>query len=399
MQVDAMLSRFAAATWGDCVTVQVNNKLHKISAASLREHSVLFETMLDSTADTSKPLPLGFDVEDVCFDAIVPFLHTGPLGVKLAALVLRLLGLAGSLDCRMVTDAQFVRIAKLAEYLDAKALLDHLRGILSANFDELVKMKDFTSKDISYRVMHRLLEGFTGKEDDRLTILAHWLRDWDGDRTDTRIVGTLYPLMRSVDLSKVSEGVLANAHRMMPAAAFGLLDASAMYMRKEGKLVQQDLCDVTRTQGSGIPAGIGADSGKFRLWTRIPGIRDCRRGVPLGRYSGCSHGYSAPKKSAHARGFRSWEVRACRGERQEEEEEEAEQVQALRRAFVGHPVVYPGAHGLHPRMEVQQKYGKCAKLNDPGNSVLREEYPREHDARGGREEGRQVARRDPAAVG
>ena len=221
MHVDAMLSRFAAATWGDCVTVQVNDKLHKFSAASLREHSVLFETMLDSTADMSKPVPLGFDVEDVCFDAIVPFLHTGPLGFKLAALVLRLLGLAGTLDYRMVTDVQFVRIAKLAEYLDAKALLDHLRGIFSANFDELVKMKDFTSKVMSYRVMHRLLEGFT--------------RNWDGDRTDMRIVGTLYPLMRSVDLSKVSDSVLANAHRMMPAAAFGLLDASAMYMRKEGK--------------------------------------------------------------------------------------------------------------------------------------------------------------------
>jgi hypothetical protein len=36
-------------------------------------------------------------------------------------------------------------------------------------------------------------------------------------------------------------------------------------------------CDASGTQGSGIPAGIGADSGKFRLWTGIPGIRDCRR--------------------------------------------------------------------------------------------------------------------------
>ena len=33
-------------------------------------------------------------------------------------------------------------------------------------------------------------------------------------------------------------------------------------------------CDVPGTQGSGIPAGIGADSRKFRLWTGIPGIRD-----------------------------------------------------------------------------------------------------------------------------
>jgi hypothetical protein len=131
-------------------------------------------------------------------------------------------------------------------------------------------------------------------------------------------------------------------------------------------------CDVTLagTQGSGIPAGIGADSGKFRLWTGIPGIRDCRRGVPLGRYSGCSHGYSGPKKSAHARGFRSWEleVRACRGECQEEEDEaEHWQVQALRRAVVGHPSFILERMGFIPGWEVQQKYhdGKCAKLNDP----------------------------------
>ena len=51
--------------------MQVNDKLHKISAASLREHSVLFETMLDSTADTRKPIPLGLEVEDACFAAIV----------------------------------------------------------------------------------------------------------------------------------------------------------------------------------------------------------------------------------------------------------------------------------------------------------------------------------------
>ena len=123
LQVDAMLSRFATAIWGavaptyprcleastlsnagragDCVTVQVNDKLHKFSAASLREHSVLFETMLDSTADTTKFIPLGLEVEDACFAAIVPFLHTGsarfrhagatdPLYALLLLLLLRL---------------------------------------------------------------------------------------------------------------------------------------------------------------------------------------------------------------------------------------------------------------------------------------------------------------------
>ncbi len=39
---------------------------------------------------------------------------------------------------------------------------------------------------------------------------------------------------------------------------------------------------MTGTQGSGIPAGIGADSGKIRLWTGIPGIRDCRRAFRSG---------------------------------------------------------------------------------------------------------------------
>ena len=129
----------------------------------------------------------------------------------------------------MVTDVQFVAIAKLAEFLDAEALLDHLCDILATNFRELITMKDFTSKDMSYRVMHRLLKGFAGSADDRLTILAHWSRDWDGDPTDTRSGGTLCPLMRSVDLGKVSAGALAEAHRIMPAAAFGALDASAIY--------------------------------------------------------------------------------------------------------------------------------------------------------------------------
>ncbi len=77
--------------------------------------------------------------------------------------------------------------------------------------------------------MHRLLKGFAGRADDRLTILAHWSRDWDGDPTDTRSGGTLCPLMRSVDLGELSAGALAEAHRIMPAAAFGALDASAMY--------------------------------------------------------------------------------------------------------------------------------------------------------------------------
>ena len=63
---------------GDCVTVQVNGgNGYRISAASLREHSVLFETMPDSTADTSKAIPLGIEVEEACFAAIVPFLQTG----------------------------------------------------------------------------------------------------------------------------------------------------------------------------------------------------------------------------------------------------------------------------------------------------------------------------------
>ena len=49
-------------------------------------------------------------------------------------------------------------------------------------------------------------------------------------------------------------------------------------------------CDASGTQGSGIPAGIGADSGKFRLWTGIPGIRDCRRVLGSGGTPGVHTG-------------------------------------------------------------------------------------------------------------
>ncbi len=39
--------------------------------------------------------------------------------------------------------------------------------------------------------------------------------------------------------------------------------------------------------------------------------------------------------------------------------------------------------GFDPGREVQEKYGKCTKINDPANSVWRGEVrgvPREHDA-------------------
>ncbi len=49
--------------------------------------------------------------------------------------------LAGTLDSRMVTDVQFVAIVKLAEFLDAEALLDHLCDILATNFRELITMR------------------------------------------------------------------------------------------------------------------------------------------------------------------------------------------------------------------------------------------------------------------
>ncbi len=57
-----------------------------------------------------------------------------------------------------------------------------------------------------------------------------------------------------------------------------------------------EICDsdATGTQGSGIPAGIGADSEKIRLLTGIPGIRDCRRLFRSGGYSGGSR-YSENK--------------------------------------------------------------------------------------------------------
>ncbi len=149
---------------------------------------------------------------------------------------------------------------------------------------------------------------------------------------------------------------------------------------------------MTGTQGSGIPAGIGADSGFWKDQSLDrdsgdPGLpaRTWRR-VPLGRYSGCQQRRPRKKLARRPGSFRFLEVvSACRGELEcqlEEEEAEHWQVPALRRAVVGHrPVVYLGARGLHPTgrihgSQVQQKYGKCAsaKINagDPENSVWRE---------------------------
>ena len=93
-----------------------------------------------------------------------------------------------------------------------------------------------------------------------------------------------------------------------------------------GPVMHQGLRDPGSRQGSG------------RLWKvqtldRDSGDPGLPAGVPLGRYSGCSHGV-LKNLHWHAPGFRSLGVfRECRGEC---EEEEAEQVQPLRRAVVGH---------------------------------------------------------------
>ena len=105
---------------------------------------------------------------------------------------------------RMVTDENFVQMARLAEYLDAELLVDHLRALFSAQWEALISRKDSTTKQLPYRPMSRLLDGFPGTADDLLTILAHWTRDWDVPTTDLHKGGTLVPLLRMVDISKVS---------------------------------------------------------------------------------------------------------------------------------------------------------------------------------------------------
>jgi hypothetical protein len=68
------------------------------------------------------------------------------------------------------------------------------------------------------------------------------------------------------------------------------------------------VCDASGTQGSGIPAGIGADSGKFRLWTGIPGIRDCRRVLGSGGTPGVHTGTQDQKSTQYMhRDFDPWE--------------------------------------------------------------------------------------------
>jgi hypothetical protein len=133
------------------------------------------------------------------------------------------------LDARMVTDDNFTQLVVLAEYLQAELLMEHLRAILAAHWRVLVTKKDFTTKQLAYRSMWQLLQNFPGSADEMLTILAHWTRDWDVPATDLHKGGTLVPLLRMVDISKVSRAQLAEAERTMPAAAFGELDAAVMF--------------------------------------------------------------------------------------------------------------------------------------------------------------------------
>ena len=58
-------------------------------------------------------------------------------------------------------------------HLAAELLYDHLRHILCAHWKRIVEMKDFNSTDLSYRIIGRLLEAFTGTEKVRAyTVMA-----------------------------------------------------------------------------------------------------------------------------------------------------------------------------------------------------------------------------------
>ena len=62
----------------DALSICVNGgKPYSISAASLREHSVLFEAMLESHPDSNQPVDIAIDVDEATFAAVVPFLQTG----------------------------------------------------------------------------------------------------------------------------------------------------------------------------------------------------------------------------------------------------------------------------------------------------------------------------------
>ena len=116
-------------------------------------------------------------------------------------------------------------------------------------------------------------------------------------------------------------------------------------------------------------------------------------GAPLGRYSGCSHGTQDQKSARHAPGISLGVFRECRGEC---EEEEAEQLQPLPRAVVGH------RRSSHCTWALTQDGRSRRSMANVRRSTTRPipfggrsaRVPREHDAREGREEGRQVARRD-----
>ena len=151
-------------------------------------------------------------------------------------------------------------------------------------------------------------------------------------------------------------------------------------------------CDVTGTQGSGIPAGIGADSGKLRLWTGIPGIRDCRRVFRSGGTPGVHTGYSKIGTGMH-RDFDPWEFF-------ENVEVNAKKKKRSRCSLCGEQWwgigVHLIAHWLRPRTGGPEEVWQMYEDQRPGQFRLAGEVrgvPREHDAREGREEGRQVRSR------
>ena len=72
----------------------------------------------------------------------------------------------------MLTDENFAQLLRIADFLQADKLIEHLREALHRSWGSLMKMEYFNTKAISYRMMEQLLVGFTDSEEAKLNVLS-----------------------------------------------------------------------------------------------------------------------------------------------------------------------------------------------------------------------------------
>jgi len=157
-------------------TITVSGKDYRVCPDAVAKNSNFFASMFSSFREkNSEIIPIDVPCPEV-FNQILPFLHSGLL------------------DYRMVTLKNCCKLIRIADYLDAQILLDHLKVIVAVNHKLIECSGDFSSLNLPFNFIQETIienDQYFESSKAKAEFLFLWSRDFRESQTDLEMVASL----------------------------------------------------------------------------------------------------------------------------------------------------------------------------------------------------------------